>query len=246
MANTRPRIDTVARQKSRFSQKRSTTRPKAQTAGRQRSASGTLSRRPASQTVGRIRSASGALTRPQVSPVPAPQAPPPTAVTSPAPAPAAPPPSADDGGDGDVAEAVPDIDIAAIEAALAAIEAQFGLTREQLLADESEIGRTYRLLIAQVNRANEAQIESVLGNALDRGIVRSGIFAENVAEVETLTAESVADLLAQQGAKQGATQTAISQAEGSAAQAKLTAAQQRGADVLSLEELEALLKAGLA
>ena len=228
--NTRPRIDTVARLKSRFSQKRkgSTTRP-------------------SPQTVGRTRSASGTLTRPRQPSIPTPTAPQPAAVTGTAPAPApAPAPATPPAEAAAPEDTTPDIDIAAIQAAITAIEAQFGLTREQLLADESEIGRTYRLLIAQANRANEVQQEAVLGNALERGILHSGIFAENVAEQEALTAEAVASFAAQQAAKKASVQTAIQQAESTAAQAKLTAAQQRGGQVLSLEELEALIKAGLA
>ena len=39
-----------------------------------------------------------------------------------------------------------------IEAALAAIEAEYGLTREQLLRDQTMLGAQYRLLQAQLVR----------------------------------------------------------------------------------------------
>jgi len=204
---------------------------------------------PKAQTVGRTRSVSGSLTRPKFTPAPPPKADTTGSITAPpvgstpgifepGPVTVTPGPGAE-GAEGG-------IDIAAIEAAIAAIEAQFGLTREQLLADQSELGRQYRQLIVQASRAREASIEAVLGNALDRGIVRSGIFAENVTEVEQLNAEQLGDISSSQAASDASTQNAIAVAEAAAAEAKLTAAQQRGGQVLSQEELDALIKAGLA
>ena len=203
---------------------------------------------PKAQTVGRTRSVSGSLTRPKFTPAPPPKADTTGSITAPPvgstpgifkPGPVSSEPLTPPGAEGGV-------DIAAIEAAIAAIEAQFGLTREQLLADQSELGRQYRQLIVQASRAREASIEAVLGNALDRGIVRSGIFAENVTEVEQLNAEQLGDISSSQAASDASTQNAIAVAEAAAAEAKLTAAQQRGGQVLSQEELDALIKAGLA
>lgn len=232
----RPRTTTTA----------TTTRPRRRT-GSERPRP-RLTKPPSTQTTGRTSSASGSVTRPKVAPTPSPTAPDTGGIAGAA---------SSQGPSGQTTETIVGeaglenetasggLDVAAIEAAITAIEAQFGLTKEQLLADESEVGRTYRQLIASVNRAREASIEAVLGNALDRGIVRSGIFASNVTEVEQLTAESVADLSAQQSAQQGQIQNALSQAENAAAQAKLTAAQQRGGGTLSQEELEALINGGL-
>jgi hypothetical protein len=137
------------------------------------------------------------------------------------------------------------IDVEAIEAAIGAIEAQYGLTRDQLLADESEIGRTYRLLLAQSNRAREDAIEAVFSSSVERGITRSGITAEGVADVETLAAEQSADFIAQEAAQRAQIQNEISQAEGAAAAARLSAAQGISGQLLTEEEIAALVAGGV-
>lgn len=79
-----------------------------------------------------------------------------------------------------------------LEAALAAIESQYGLTREQLLADQSELGSTYRFLFSNLERQRQAATQGVTGDALQRGILRSGIHQGNVADVEQQFAEQTA------------------------------------------------------
>lgn len=72
-----------------------------------------------------------------------------------------------------------------IAAALAGLEAQFGMTRAQLLADQSQAGAEYRLLLAQLERGRVQGIETATNDAVRRGIYRSGILGENIADVET-------------------------------------------------------------
>lgn len=72
-----------------------------------------------------------------------------------------------------------------ISAALAGLEAQFGMTRAQLLADQSQAGAEYRLLLAQLERGRVQGIETATNDAVRRGIYRSGILGENIADVET-------------------------------------------------------------
>lgn len=74
---------------------------------------------------------------------------------------------------------------AEIESALAGLEAQYGMTREQLLADQSMIGAQYRLLMARLNRSRQMGIESATNDAVSRGIYNSGILGENIQQVET-------------------------------------------------------------
>lgn len=73
---------------------------------------------------------------------------------------------------------------AEIDAALRGIEAEFGMTREQLMQDKSMIGAQYRLLIAQLARARQQAVQSATSDAVGRGIYRSGILGENIANIE--------------------------------------------------------------
>ncbi len=117
-----------------------------------------------------------------------------------------------------------------IEAALAQIEAEFGLTRAELLRDETMLGAQYRLLSAQLVRQRQRSLETAEAGALQRGLFRSGIFAEEVGDVSRDFAEAeaqqVANRQAQEGAIEGERATlAASQAQ---AAAEETAAIRRG------------------
>lgn len=104
------------------------------------------------------------------------------------PPPAAPP--APLGGDASFLE----LNAQALEQALAALEAQYGLSKEQLLASRTAIGDEYRLLAAQAERARGQALEQTTQSAQERGIVRSGIHAEAVADTELAFAEQLAGL----------------------------------------------------
>lgn len=147
---------------------------------------------------------------------------------------------------GSVNDDGPDFDIKAVDAAIKALEAQFNLTKEQLLADDSEIGRTYRLLQAQALRGRDADLESSVNQSLERGILRSGIAAEDQADVIRDFAELSSDLTSKEAAARAKIQSEISVAESETSAAKLAAAIDRGFQTLTLEELEALLEGGLS
>lgn len=87
---------------------------------------------------------------------------------------------------------------AEIEAALQGIEAEFGMTREQLLQDKSMIGAQYRLLMARMNRARIQAQQAATSDAVSRGIYRSGILGENIADVEQQFTEETSGARQQQ------------------------------------------------
>jgi hypothetical protein len=134
-----------------------------------------------------------------------------------------------------------DLDLQAIEATIAAIEAQTGLTREQLLASQDDIGRQYRFLVAQARRAQEVALEGVANAAIERGIFRSGIAAQGFADTNQQFTEQIAQLNAAQ-----AQETAGIDAQLAALpqQAAAQAAQARAANantVLDVDLLRALV-----
>jgi hypothetical protein len=106
-----------------------------------------------------------------------------------------------------------------IGAAMAAIEAQYGMTREQLLADKSMAGLAYQRLTSELTRARAAAGEVAEAGALQRGILQSGIYAD------------------QQGnlAQQFAEQRAAAQAE---RQQRITAINQSLAQLKAQQEAE--------
>lgn len=79
-----------------------------------------------------------------------------------------------------------------IAAALAAIEAEFGLTREQLMADQTIIGAQYRLMTTQLARRREQALEQTEAGALQRGLFRSGIYAAEAGKVSQEFADAEA------------------------------------------------------
>jgi len=93
-----------------------------------------------------------------------------------------------------------------ISAALAGLEAQYGMTRAQLLADQTQAGAQYRLLLAQLERGRVQGIETATNDAVRRGIYRSGILGENIADVEAATLSGRSQAEAELQAREQATQ----------------------------------------
>ncbi len=132
-----------------------------------------------------------------------------------------------------------------LSTALAQIEAQYGLSREQLLASRTAIGDEYRFMELQLQKAREQALEQVGYNAQERGITRSGIYAENVADTETEFANqlSQAESAFQSQDEQIASQlAALSQQE---ELARLEAERTAKLRALDQEVLRALAEAGL-
>lgn len=90
-----------------------------------------------------------------------------------------------------------------ISASLAAIEAEYGLTREELLRDQTMIGAQYRLLTAQLSRQRQLALEGAEAGALQRGLFRSGIFAAEAGQVEGQFGEAQAQLAQETLGKEG-------------------------------------------
>jgi hypothetical protein len=132
----------------------------------------------------------------------------------------------------------------AIAATIAAIEAETGLTREQLLVDRTDKGRQYRFLVAQQQRARGLALEDVENAALERGLFRSGIAAEDVAQTEATFAEQIAALQAQQASEQAAIDAQVAALPQAEAARIAQAVAQNQNEVLNVELLRALLAAG--
>lgn len=128
-----------------------------------------------------------------------------------------------------------------ISAALAGLEAQFGMTRAQLLADQTQAGAQYRLLLAQLERGRVQGIETATNDAVRRGIYRSGILGENIAEVEGATLDQRRVAEEDLSARTTATETQLRNLNAmQAAQAAQVEAQLRS------EYARTLLEAGIA
>lgn len=130
----------------------------------------------------------------------------PVVQTAPAPAPAPAPADAAEAtgtpeGESDALAKFTEEDIAA---ALAEIEAEFGLTQAELMADQTMVGAQYRLLYAQLGRQRERALQGAEAGALQRGLFHSGIYAQEVGEISGEYAEARAQYLKDQQAKEAA------------------------------------------
>lgn len=96
-----------------------------------------------------------------------------------------------------------------IEAALAALEAQYGMTREQLLMDQTQLGAQARLLMARMERQRQLGVQAAESDAVGRGIYRSGILGENIQGIENQYQEGVAQAEQQRLAQEQAIQTQL-------------------------------------
>ena len=68
------------------------------------------------------------------------------------------------------------------------IAARFGMNREQLLAQENQLGIAARGIIQQASRAQEAALETSSRTFQERGILRSGLRAKDVGRIGQATA----------------------------------------------------------
>lgn len=131
-----------------------------------------------------------------------------------------------------------DAEAVALNATLDAIAAEYGMTRKQLLADQGEAGRQYRMAVAGLRRERNANMESVFDSMAARGILQSGETLENTNAVQAgfaeqqaqargnraYTATNVAAQLAALGPQQAA---AEAEAKASSARTKLDLEQMR-------------------
>lgn len=71
----------------------------------------------------------------------------------------------------------------ALQAQIAALQAQYGLDLAQLAALGGDIGARAEMLMAQLDRQEKVAQEGVISNVLQRGIFRSGITARDLSRV---------------------------------------------------------------
>lgn len=146
------------------------------------------------------------------------------------------------GGGGDEDDgAAPVTSADALDLAIAAIEAQYGLTKEQLLADKSAVGQTYRQLVFQARRQRTLEARQALLGSVERGITRSGITAQEQTDLRQRWAEQLALLQTQKNSQLGQIQSqlaGINQAK-AADIAAATAADAQAQ--LELDQLKAVL-----
>lgn len=98
-------------------------------------------------------------------------------------------------GPGDAFQGFTEADIAA---AMQQIEAEYGLSREELLRDQTMIGAQYRLLQTQLARQRQQALEGAEAGALQRGLFRSGIYAKEYGQVSQTYTDEQATLASQQ------------------------------------------------
>lgn len=133
----------------------------------------------------------------------------------------------------------PDLTADMLKATMAAIAAEYGMTEQQLMAEEGEVGRQYRLLFAEAQRKELESQSALQAGMVDRGIARSGIFADEAAKQQAMFAEQRAAWEAQKAAQlqQIASQEAVLPAQRAAAEA--AAAQAAAAAGLDLDLIKA-------
>lgn len=91
----------------------------------------------------------------------------------------------------------PKFNVDALEKILAGIEAQYGLSREQLLAGEGQAADLYRFIVANLSAAKQQALAQVEEGSIRRGILRSGIAQEQQARVENQFAQQQAQAASQ-------------------------------------------------
>lgn len=138
-----------------------------------------------------------------------------------------------------------DLTAESLNAMLAAIEAQYGLTSEQLLLDESDIGRQYRLIAMEAQRAGAQARDSLAANAVDRGILRSGIYADQAGQLEAQLAEQAAARQAEEQRKLAEIEAQRAALGAQQAADEAAAAQQAAALGLDLDLVKAASAGGV-
>ncbi len=156
--------------------------------------------------------------------------PPPYSSTAPPPASAVTPPASA------AAPPAAPANLADLEAALAALEAKYGLTREQLLADQTAAGDQFRYVLTMLNRSRQDALRGSTNQALGRGVLRSGIYLQDQSRISNEFAQQRAAEEAQNAARLRAIQEALSQLELQLQQDQVATAQEQGFE--SLEEAQ--------
>lgn len=119
---------------------------------------------------------------------------------------------------------------------LASLEAQYGLSAEQLMADQSEVGRLYQFITSNLGRMEAEATRGETESSLGRGILQSGIHLENQANVERDFAERRASAEGEQAQQLTYIQNQVAQLQAQLEADRMQAAQgfgQQGLDYAS-------------
>lgn len=133
----------------------------------------------------------------------------------------------------------------ALDLQLKAIEAQFGMTRAQLEADEGEAGRQYRAAKVGLIRQRDMNLEANLNSMVERGIIRSGITLQNEADVREQYAEGTGTALGDRDFKYAQIAAQKAALDPQEAYEKSRATRDHEQAILSLSQMEALANGGL-
>lgn len=133
-----------------------------------------------------------------------------------------------------------------LAAAIAAIEAEFGLTQSQLEADRTELGARYRMLRQQLANARRSAIEENQLSFEGRGLLRSGQRLRSDAELLQQFALQQAGLAQEQAAQQASVEAQLAALGGQQENAIAQAVLEAEAGQLDFETLMAMIQAGLA
>lgn len=117
-----------------------------------------------------------------------------------------------------------------LEQILVAMETKYGLSREQLLAEQGELGRTYRFLLANLERSREEELLRSQGQSISRGILRSGIHLRDQSKIQASYAEQAAQSAAEKAAREAAIAQEIARLEAELAAESVTTAAEFGSE----------------
>lgn len=141
---------------------------------------------------------------------------------------------------------------ARLEAALSAIAAQFDTEEGDLNKQLGDLSTLFDRTLAENSRVGEQRLEGISDQAANRGILRSGIFAQNTAEELGLQAEQEGDLRGRisnvegaEGTEVRAIQSALKLLAQEEASAVASAELESEQSELDVEQMIALITAGL-
>ena len=115
---------------------------------------------------------------------------------------------------------LPDLTVQAIRDAIAALEAQYGLSIDQLAQAEGDIGEQARILLQQLDEQIQLEQEALVGSLLRRGLFTSGIALREMERAQRQGVQRKAEVERQKG-------TRLRQIEGQRQQLSIDLEQQK-------------------
>lgn len=158
-------------------------------------------------------------------------------------------------GTGDKKPTVQEARATALQDAIAAIRAQFGMQNADLMRQQGGLGNIFKLQSSEIDRESEQMKRQTIEDAVRRGIGRSSIYAGNMADVIGQEKQARSTLAQEYGTqkttgKAGSRARALESAIKLLGQQRLTAEQQAKSQSakgeLDLETLLALVGTGIS